>query len=132
MTIVPPGTNEANRALPHPDAGLSSTANVEVQRELGLSPDVGGAARGDALVVGLTYMGAAVIPLWPYIVLPLMAPALITSIVCTLIALFALGVAKGRIARQAWQRAGLQVMLIGSASAAVGFAIGHLVTAVTG
>jgi hypothetical protein len=43
-----------------------------------------------------------------------------------------LDVAKGRIARQAWQRAGLQVMLIGSASAAVGFAIGHLVTAVTG
>ena len=58
-----------------------------------------------ALVVGLTYMGAAVIPRWPYIVLPLMAPALITSIVCTLIALFALGVAKGRIVRQAWQRA---------------------------
>jgi VIT1/CCC1 family predicted Fe2+/Mn2+ transporter len=56
-----------------------------------------------------------------YIVLPLMAPALITCIVCTLIALFALGVAKGRIVRQAWQRAGRQVMLIGSASAAVGF-----------
>jgi VIT1/CCC1 family predicted Fe2+/Mn2+ transporter len=61
-------------------------------------------------VVGLTYMGAAVIPLWPYIVLPLMASALITSIGCTLIALFALGVAKGRIARQAWQPAGLQVI----------------------
>jgi len=89
-------------------------------------------ARGDALVVGLTYMGAAVVPLWPYFVLPLMAPALITSILCTLVALFALGVAKGRIGRQAWQRAGVQVMLIGSASAAVGFGIGHLVTAVTG
>jgi VIT1/CCC1 family predicted Fe2+/Mn2+ transporter len=61
-----------------------------------------------------------------------MHPALVTSVVCTLIALFAPGVAKGRIARQAWQRAGLQVMLIGSASAAVGFAIGRLVTAVTG
>lgn len=85
----------------------------------------------NALVVGLTYMGAAVIPLWPYIVLPLMAPALITSIVCTLIALFELGIAKGRIARQAWPRAGLQVMLSGSVSAAVGFAIGHLVTALT-
>ena len=90
------------------------------------------AALGDALTVGLTYMAAAVVPLWPYVVLPLMAPALITSIACTLVALFALGVAKGRIARQAWRRAGLQVMLIGSASATVGFAIGHLVTAVTG
>ncbi len=37
----------------------------------------------------------------------------------------------GRIARQAWPRAGLQVMLSGSVSAAVGFAIGHLVTTLT-
>ncbi len=42
------------------------------RKELGLSPDVGGAARGDALVVGLTNTGAAVVPLWPYVVLPLM------------------------------------------------------------
>jgi vacuolar iron transporter family protein len=116
--------------------GLAENRNVflrtKVQKELGLSPDVGGAARGDALVVGLTYMGAAFIPLWPYVLLPLTKPALITSIVCTLVALFVLGVAKGRIARQAWQRAGTQVMLIGGASAGIGFAIGHLVTAITG
>ncbi len=116
--------------------GLAANKTVflrtKVQKELGLSPDVGGAALGDALVVGLTYMGAAVIPLWPYLVLPLMAPALVTSIVCTLVALFVLGVVKGRVARQAWRRAGLQVMLIGSLSAAIGFAIGHLVTAITG
>jgi len=105
---------------------------TKVQKELGLSPDTGGAAMGDALVVGLTYMGAAVVPLWPYVLLPLIAPALAVSLACTLVALFALGVAKGRIARQAWQRAGFQVMLIGSASAAIGFAIGRLVTAITG
>lgn len=116
--------------------GLAANPNVflrtKVQKELGLSADVGGAALGDALVVGLTYMGAAVIPLWPYLVLPLPAPALVTSLACTLIALFALGVAKGRVARQVWFRAGLQVMLIGSLSAGVGFAIGRLVTAITG
>ena len=48
--------------------GLAANPTVflrtKVQKELGLSPDVGGAARGDALVVGLTYMGAAVVPLW--------------------------------------------------------------------
>ena len=53
---------------------------TKVQKELGLSPNVGDAALGEALVVGLTYMGAAVIPLWPHSVLPLMAPAPITSI----------------------------------------------------
>jgi predicted membrane protein (TIGR00267 family) len=103
-----------------------------VQRELGLSPDVGGAARGDALVVGLSYLAAAFIPLWPYAVLPLMAPALIVSLVCTLIALFTLGVVKGRVARQALMRSGTQVLLIGSVSAGVGFAIGHIVTSIVG
>lgn len=115
--------------------GLATNANVflrtKVQKELGLSPDAGGAALGDALVVGLSYMAAAVVPLWPYIVLPLTLPALATSIACTLLALFALGVGKGRIARQAWWRAGLQVLVIGSISAAVGFAVGHVVTAIT-
>lgn len=113
--------------------GLAENKTVflrtKVQKELGLSPDSGGAAFGDALVVGLTYLAAAFIPLWPYVVLPLMAPAMITSLLCTLVALFALGVAKGRIARQLWSRAGVQVMLIGGVSAAVGFGIGHLVTA---
>jgi VIT1/CCC1 family predicted Fe2+/Mn2+ transporter len=115
--------------------GLAADPQVflrtKIQKEHGLSPDTGGAAVGDALVVGATYMGAAVIPLWPYIVLPLMTPALVTSVACTLIALFALGVVKGRVARQPWLRAGLQVLLIGTLSAAVGFAIGHAVRAIT-
>ncbi len=114
--------------------GLAANPRVflrtKVEKELGLSADSGGAALGDALVVGLTYLGAAIIPLWPYAVLPLIAPALVVSIACTLVALFSLGVIKGTVARQARLRAGIQVLLIGSLSAGVGFAIGHLVTAI--
>jgi VIT1/CCC1 family predicted Fe2+/Mn2+ transporter len=116
--------------------GLAADPNVflrtKVQKELGLSPDTGGAALGDAMVVGLTYLGAATIPLWPYAVLPLMAPALIVSVACTLAALFVLGIAKGTVARQPRRRAGLQVLVIGGISALVGFGIGHAVTAVVG
>jgi VIT1/CCC1 family predicted Fe2+/Mn2+ transporter len=115
---------------------LATEPNVflrtKVQKELGLSPDAGGAARGDALVVGLSYLAAALIPLWPYAALPLMAPALIVSLGCTFVALFGLGVVKGRVARQAKGRSGLQVLAIGSVSAGVGFAIGHIVTSVVG
>jgi VIT1/CCC1 family predicted Fe2+/Mn2+ transporter len=130
-----------DEGLERPDAervagGLAANPDVflrtKVQKELGLSPDVGGAALGDALVVGLTYLGAAIIPLWPYAALPLIAPALIVSLVCTLFALFALGVIKGTVARQRRPLAGLQVLLIGGVSAGVGFAIGHLVTAIVG
>ncbi len=115
--------------------GLAANPNVflrtKVQKELGLSPDAGGAAAGDALVVGLTYLGAAVIPLWPYALFGI-GLALPISLVCTLLALFALGVAKGTVARQARARAGTQVLIIGAISAGVGFGIGHLVTAVVG
>jgi VIT1/CCC1 family predicted Fe2+/Mn2+ transporter len=130
-----------DEGLPRPDAervaaGLAANPNVflrtKIQKELGLSPDTGGAALGDALVVGLTYLGAAIIPLWPYAVLPLMTPALVVSLVCTLLALFVLGLAKSSVARQPRLRGGLQVLLIGSVSAGVGFAIGHAVTAIVG
>ena len=117
-------------------AGLAANANVflrtKIQKELGLSADTGGAAAGDALVVGLTYLAAAIVPLWPYAALPLMTPALVVSLACTLVALFVLGLAKATVARQPRLRAGVKVLLIGGASAGVGFAIGHAVTALVG
>jgi len=115
--------------------GLAANPNVflrtKVQKELGLSPDAGGAALGDALVVGITYLFAAIIPLWPYATLPL-STALPVSILCTLVALFALGVGKGKVARQNLTKSGIQVLLIGGLSAAIGYGIGHLVTAIAG
>jgi VIT1/CCC1 family predicted Fe2+/Mn2+ transporter len=115
--------------------GLAANPNVflrtKVQKELGLSPDAGGAAMGDALVVGLTYLGAALVPLWPYLVFPLHT-ALIVSLICTLVALFALGVAKGKVARMAVIGSGVQVAIVGTISAGLGFAVGRIVSSVAG
>jgi vacuolar iron transporter family protein len=123
---------EAERVASSLAANPKVFLRTKIQKELGLSPDVGGAALGDALVVGLTYLGAAIIPLWPYTFLPLMTPALAVSLACTLVALFVLGVRKATVARQSRLRGGIQVLLIGSASAGVGFAIGHAVSAIVG
>ena len=126
--------------LPGPQAeavarGLAASPKVflrtKIQKELGLSPDAGSAALGDAAVVGVTYLGAAIVPLWPYFLFSLNL-ALAISLVCTLLALFAIGIAKGRITRLSLLRSGIQVMIVGSVSAGVGFAIGRLVTAVSG
>ena len=115
--------------------GLAANPNVflrtKVQKELGLSPDAGGAAIGDALVVGCTYLGAAIIPLWPYFFFGI-GTALPISLGCTLVALFVLGVVKGTVARQRVLFAGGQVLLIGGVSAGVGWVIGHLVTNIVG
>ena len=51
---------------------------------------------------------------------------------CTLLALFALGVIKGSAARQRLLYAGRQVLPIGGLRAAVGRAIGHVVTKIVG
>ena len=111
--------------------GLAATPNVflrtKVEKELGLSPKVGGAAFGDGIVVGLSYVLAAVVPLWPHVAFGRVT-ALVVSVGCMLVALFALDVLKARVGRQRQVRAGLQVLVIGGVSAAVGFGIGHLVT----
>ncbi len=115
--------------------GLASNPNVflrtKVEKELGLSVDAGGNALGDAVVVGATYLGAAIVPLWPYFFFTLDL-ALVISLACTLVALFAVGAAKGRITRGSLLRSGLKVLIIGSISAGVGFGIGHLVTGLAG
>ena len=125
-----------HEGLPRADAeqvalGLAANDNVflrtKVQKELDLSPDAGGDALGDAFVVGGTYLGAAIIPLWPYLIFDI-GTALVVSLLCTLAALFALGVAKGRVARLSLLGAGLKVAAIGTISAAIGYAVGHVVT----
>ena len=122
--------------LPRADAekvahGLAANENVflrtKIQKELALSPDAGGDALGDAFVVGGTYLGAAFIPLWPYFVFGLNT-ALVISLISTLIALFALGIAKGKVARLAIVQSGAKVVVIGGISAGIGFAVGHIVS----
>lgn len=96
---------------------------TKVEKELGLPYGEHETALGDALVVGGMYALAAAIPLWPY-VLWSVGTALIVSLVATGVALFALGIVKGRVARMALLRSGMQVLLVGGASAAIGWSIG--------
>lgn len=122
--------------LSEPDAGkavqLISTSKfsllkTKVEKELGLpyGEHATSTARGDAFVVGLSYAAAALIPLWPYFIFSV-SVALPISLIATGLALFGLGVAKGRVTRDAILRSGLQVLVIGGASAGAGYSIGRL------
>lgn len=103
-----------------------SLIKTKVEKELGLPYGEIETAAGDALVVGSMYALAAVIPLWPYFIWSV-GTALVVSLVVTGVALFALGVVKGRVARMGVARSGLQVLVIGGASAAIGYLIGSVV-----
>ncbi|MGZ4382068.1 MAG: VIT1/CCC1 transporter family protein [Gaiellaceae bacterium] len=120
--------------LSEPDARVASERlatsksaflTTMVEKELGLPAGNHKTERGDAAVVGGSYAVAALIPLWPYFFFS-MSVALPISLVCTGLALFALGVLKGRVAHMAIVRSGLQVLVIGGASAGIGYVIGSL------
>ena len=100
-----------------------SLIKTKVEKELGLAYGEHETAFGDALIVGLAYALAALIPLWPYFAWEV-ATALPISLAATAVALFGLGLAKGKVARLALVRSGLQVLLIGGASAGIGYLIG--------
>jgi vacuolar iron transporter family protein len=103
-----------------------SLLKTKVEKELGLPYGETETALGDAAVVGGMYALAAVIPLWPYFIWSV-GTALIISLVATGLALFGLGLVKGRVAGMALVRSGLQVLLVGGGSATIGYLIGVLV-----
>ena len=98
-------------------------AKTKVEKELGLPYGETETALGDAVVTGGMYLLAAVIPLWPYFFWSV-STALVVSLVATALALFGLGLVKGRVVGSTLVTSGLQVLLVGGASATIGWLIG--------
>lgn len=94
-----------------------------VQKELGIEPEPPGTPVGDALFVGLSYLMAAGVPLFPYFFLGGEA-AILTSILATLLALFCIGLLKAKLALLPYLKSGLQVLLVGAGSGIGGYFLG--------
>ncbi|MEA2486309.1 MAG: vacuolar iron transporter family protein [Actinomycetota bacterium] len=108
----------------HISTSPHSLMKTKVEKELGINYGEVATERGDAAVVGASYAMAALIPLWPYFFWKI-STALPISLIATAIALFSLGILKGVVARLALFRSGLQVLIIGGASAGLGYLIGE-------
>ncbi len=93
-------------------------------RELKIIPDKMEEPLKNALAMGFSYIGGGSIPLIPYLWLPLGTAAMV-SIVCTLAALFLLGVATTKFSKRSWWKAGLEMFLLASAAAGIGFLVGR-------
>jgi predicted membrane protein (TIGR00267 family) len=94
-------------------------------KELGISPQTLEEPLRNALVMGIAYAVGGFIPLLPYLMaaLPMAMPS---SIVGTLLTLFAFGALKGRVVKQVWWRGGLEMLGIAGLAALAGFVIGHV------
>ncbi len=106
--------------------------NTLLEKELGISPDISGSPVKDALVMGVAFGLSAILPIAPYFFLAVSPVTIGLSIGLSLVGLFALGLTKGRIVRKSPLLQGLEILGIGAASAALGYALGELLPRVLG
>jgi VIT1/CCC1 family predicted Fe2+/Mn2+ transporter len=120
----------AEEALPVVDA-LSRRPeqwiNFMMKFELGLEKPDPKRALSSGLTIAGAYAVGGLIPLLPYIFIPVASAGLVWSIACTLVALLVFGYVKGGFTGTHRVRSALQTVLIGGIAAAVAFAIARLV-----
>ena len=97
-----------------------------VEKELGISSEETTNPVKDALVMGVSFVVAAMIPIVPYLFLT-GRNAIVVSVAGALVGLFVLGMGKGRLVSKSPLLQGLEILVIGAISAAIGFILGDLV-----
>ncbi|MBI5728505.1 MAG: VIT1/CCC1 transporter family protein [Candidatus Magasanikbacteria bacterium] len=97
-------------------------------RELNIIQDKMENPLRNGVIMGFSYVVGGVIPLISYFFLPL-PTAIYWSIVVTLIGLFVLGVGTTKYSHRVWWRAGLEMLLLASAAAIVGYVVGQMADA---
>jgi VIT1/CCC1 family predicted Fe2+/Mn2+ transporter/rubrerythrin len=115
------------RIARYPNVLLSTLAVFE----LGLTPQRLGTPVRDALVMGIAFGTASFVPLLPFLFAGGLV-ALASSGALTLVALFAVGIVKARVARVSALRSGLEVALLAAASGALSFGLGRLASLALG
>ncbi len=106
--------------------------NTLLEKKLGISPDFGGSPLKDAAVMCVSFGASAIIPIIPFLFLAVGSAAIGLSVGLSLTGLFALGLVKGRLVRKSPILQGLEILGIGAASAALGYALGELLPRVLG
>jgi VIT1/CCC1 family predicted Fe2+/Mn2+ transporter len=121
------GLDSAAAGLVAAEIAASPTAFVKtmVEKRLGLPYGDVATALGDAGVVAGAFVAGAFVPLCPYLFFG-QTLAVPLSIGLTGAALVVLGVVKGRVARLALLRSGVEVLIVGGVAAGVGYLIGSI------
>jgi vacuolar iron transporter family protein len=96
--------------------------------ELGLEKPEPGRAVRSASTIAVSYVVGGLIPLFPYMVIPVANRALMLSVVVTLIALGVFGYVKGRFTGLAPLRSASQTMVIGALAAGVAFLLARIIS----
>ena len=100
--------------------------NTLVEKELGISAEETANPIKDGLVMGTSFILAAVIPIVPYLFFD-GGQAIGISVAGALTGLFVLGMGKGRLVQRSPVLQGLEILGIGAVSAGLGFVLGEVI-----
>ncbi len=101
------------------------------EKELGLSAEPLGSPLKDSMTMGVSFIAGAIFPMLLYFFIDART-AVLPSILLTLTTLFVVGTAKGKILKRSPLRSGLEVVGVGTMSAAIGYVIGTLLPGLVG
>ncbi len=95
-------------------------------KELGLDPEVAELQSPikDSLVMGLSFIIGAIVPVLAYFVITPADSAILPAVGLSLLALFGLGAGKGRMVRKSMVRSGIEIVVIGTGAALLGYLLG--------
>jgi vacuolar iron transporter family protein len=134
-----PGESEAEVAMLLEQEGLAADAakrvaaelagqpdvllKTMVEKELGITVEAGPGALQGAIVLAVTFAFAALIPIAPFFFLAVPA-AMITAIALSAVAMFILGVVKGRVVGANPVISGLEIVALVAFASVGGYAVG--------
>jgi VIT1/CCC1 family predicted Fe2+/Mn2+ transporter/rubrerythrin len=118
--------SEAEAIAGRVSAQMEREAEYTVGEELGLTSEDAWPPWKAAVLTGLSFAIASVVPILPFAVMPV-TPAAITAAVASIAALFAVGASKATFTRKNWVTSGLEMMAIGTLAAVATYAIGLLI-----
>jgi VIT1/CCC1 family predicted Fe2+/Mn2+ transporter len=117
---------EAEAVAIRVSARMEREAEYTVGEDLGLTSEEAWPPWKAALLTGLSFAIASVVPILPFAIMPVTAAA-IAAAVASIAALFAVGASKATFTRKSWVTSGLEMMAIGTVAAAATYAIGLLI-----
>ena len=113
----------------HPDVMLKTM----VEKELGLAVEHGhGSPLQGAVFMGIAFGLGSLVPLLPYLVMPVESGATYVSMVATGAVLLGIGIVKSRWTRRNWLISGIEILLLGAFAGIIGYFFGSVLPELLG
>jgi VIT1/CCC1 family predicted Fe2+/Mn2+ transporter len=105
---------------------MATEAEYTIGEEVGLAGEEGWPPVKAAILTGLSFAVASLVPIVPFAILEV-TPAAITAALASFAALFGVGASKAIFTRKSWASSGLEVLAVGTLAAVASYAIGLLI-----